>query len=139
MITLSDLINELIFSSNDNSIQWLKIYNAQSFLVNNMWKCAENLCMKMYNSLSLIFENSENIIGRGVEMILKMSIYMFIAPFWNIIKFCKWIMNNCQDWVKGFHEMVLWTGMCKAVVFQNRAACNRLHPLCKSIARGFNS
>ena len=65
MVTLSDLTNELIFSSNDNSIQWFKIYNAQSFLVDNMWKCAENLCMKMYNSLSLIFENSENMIGRG--------------------------------------------------------------------------
>ena len=75
----------------------------------------------------------------GLKMILKMNIYMFIAPFWNIIKFWKWIMNKCQDWVKSFNEKVIWTGMCKAAVFQNRAACNRLHPFCKSIARDFST
>ena len=41
--------------------------NAQSFLFNNVWNCAENLCMKVKKSLSLYFENSENIFGRGVE------------------------------------------------------------------------
>ena len=40
---------------------------AQSFMFNNVWKCAENLCMKVKKSLSLYFENSENIFGRGVE------------------------------------------------------------------------
>ena len=75
-----------------------------------------------------------------LKMILKMSIYMFITPFWNIIMFCKWIMNNCQDWVKGFYEMGLWTGMCKAAVFkivQHAIDCtlcvNRLHGVSTTI------
>ena len=100
------------------------------------------VCRKlMYESeekLEFVFWKIQKIyLEEVLKMILKMNIYMFITPFWNIIKFCKWIMNNCQDWVKGFHEMVLWTGICKVVVFQNRATCNRLHPLCKSIAWGF--
>ena len=50
---------------------------AQSFLFVNVWKCAENLCMKVKECLSLYFEISENIYGRGVEIDFEIE-YLYV-------------------------------------------------------------